>query len=147
MTWSGLPQLQASTIARLKASASLMALVHGVFDAVPQQQAYPYVVFDEPFELPDRTLGQDGHESSFVLSVFTQDGSMTKLGKGSAGFKLAGEIVEIILRELIDYTNPIVVEGHDLVDLDVVSIEYARENDGITRRADVNLVARLEDAL
>lgn len=147
MTWSGLPQLQQAVVTRLKASAALAALITGVFDAVPEQQQYPYVVFDEPFELPDRTFGQDGHESSFVLSVFTQDGSTTLAGKGSAGFKLAGQIVEIILSELIDLDNPLVVAGHDLVDLDVVSIEYAREADGITRRGDINLTALLEDAV
>lgn len=147
MTRSGLSALQPSVVTRLKASIALNALVQGVFDAVPQQQPFPYVVFDEPFEVPNRYLGQDGHDITFTISVFTQDGSTTKLGKGSAGFKLASQIVDIILDELTNLDTPIVVDGHDLVDVEIISIEYTRETDGITRFANVNLMATLEDTL
>lgn len=147
MTRTGLPSLQPSVITRLKASDMLAALGAAVFDAIPQAQPFPYVVFDVPFEVPNRYLGQDGHDITFTLSVFTQDGSATKLGKGSAGFKLSSQIVDVLMDELTDLDNPISVDGHDLVDLDLISVEYAREADGITRRADVNLMATLEDTL
>jgi Protein of unknown function (DUF3168) len=38
--------LQTALYNRLKASAELAAVCTGVFDYVPDQQAYPYVVFD-----------------------------------------------------------------------------------------------------
>jgi hypothetical protein len=43
-------------------------------------------------------------------------------------------------------SNPLTVEGHDVVDVDVLTIDCTRETDGKTRRVDVTIVATLEDA-
>jgi hypothetical protein len=147
MTWTGLPQLQAAVFARLRGDAAqLMKLVTGVYDDVPELKPYPYIVFDDPFESPDRTFGQGGHESSFMLTIYTQDGSATKAGTGSAGFKQGMTIADRALALLIDEANPLLVTGHDLRDLDVDHLECVREPDGITRRIDIFFTAFLEDA-
>jgi hypothetical protein len=78
-------------------------------------------------------------------AVYTQDGSATKAGVGSAGFKQGMQIAERILALTIDYTAPLTVTGHDVRDVDLDSLECHREPDGITRRIDIIETALLED--
>lgn len=147
MSASALPQLQTAVIARLRGTAAYMSLcTGGIQDHIPQTKRYPYGVYDEPFESPDRTFGQGGHSCLFTISVYTQDGSATKQGSGTAGFELGLAIASLVVAALDHMTNPLVVEDHDVVDVDVVTISTEREDDGITRRVDVLMQALLEDA-
>lgn len=148
MTFTGLPHLQAAIVTRLRMSADHMSLVTGVFDEVPQLPKYPHEVIDGPFETPDRTFGQNGHECTVTLSVFTQSPSTTASGTGKAGWAVGLTIAESALALLTDLeNNPLTVDGHDVLDVDVVSIDCVRETDGKTRRVDVNLIVSLEDTL
>lgn len=147
MNDTALPYLQKAVVLRLRATATFMALcTGGILDAIPQTKRYPYAVFDEPFETPDRTFGQGGHSCLFTLSIYTQDGSATKQGSGTSGFEIGLAIAALVVGALDHMANPLVVEGHDVVDVDVVTISTEREDDGITRRVDVLMQALLEDA-
>lgn len=146
MSYTALPQFQVAVVQRLNGSSAFMALVTGVLDDVPANQAFPYVCYDDPFEVPNRTFGQNGHDVECLLSIYTRDGSDAKAGRGTAGFKQGHAIAEAALALLTDIEgNPLVVDGHDVVDVDVISIESFRETDGKTRRTDVQIGGTLED--
>jgi hypothetical protein len=148
MTFTALPQLLAAVMTRLRAAPELAQLVSGIYDEPPAGAvAYPHVLLDEPFETPDRTFGQNGHQTSLTISILTQSPSTTKSGTGKAGFTQGLAIAEIVLGLLTDLEgNPLTVEGHDVVDVDVLTIDCTRETDGKTRRIDATIVASMEDA-
>ncbi len=148
-SFTALTPAQTAVIAKLRGDATLMAMISGVMDEVPQLQAYPYVVYEDPFEIPDRCLGQDGFEVHFTMSIYTQDGTPTKAGIGYAGFKTALGIaarMTILLTDIFAVVVPkLTVTGFDVVDADVESTEGFREADGISRRFDVKYILLLED--
>lgn len=155
MTRTALPQLQVGLVALLRATTAFTALLGGagtlarLYDAVPEKPTYPFAVIDDPFEIPSRTFGQDGHEQTIVLSIYTQDGSATRAGTGAAGFRsgllIAQEAITAVVPAGVD-TTPLTVAGHDVVSADVVSVEAFREDDGITRRVDITFAVLLEDS-
>lgn len=147
MTFTALPQVHLAVIERLRNSAAHMQLVTGVFDEIPSPApGYPYEAVDDAFETPDRTFGQNGHVCSVVISIFTQSPSTTKAGTGKAGFAQGLAIAEHVAALLTDLEeNPLVVQGHDVVNAEIVSIEATREADGKTRRVDVEIILTLED--
>lgn len=147
MTFTALPQLASAVVGALRADVAFMQLVTAIYDEVPPGARFPHIVVDEPFETPDRTFGQNGHQSMVTLSIFTQSPSTTKSGVGKAGWESGLLIVEAALALLTDIEGaPITVDDHDVVDIDVVSIDCTRDTDGKTRRTDLVLMATLEDA-
>lgn len=107
MSRSGLLPVQQAMYAALVADAPLMALVSGVYDAVPRHVAKPYVTMGESTEAPFNTFGKIGHEDTATLHVYTED-------TGVAAGKAAGlAIVERVLAALDG--AQLVVQGHDTV--------------------------------
>lgn len=144
MSAIGLLPFQRALVALLRNAPTLDPLVGGrVYDAVPQDAPMPYVVLDECLETPDRTFGQHGHSLNLVLSIYTRDAAAGKSGRGSAGYGQGLAIAHAITALLLPGTMK--VDGHDLTDVDVASIDCAREPDGITRRIDCEITALLED--
>ena len=147
-----LAAVQAAVITKLRAHAGLLALVPSarILDAVPEREAFPYVVYDAPISVPERTFGQDGREVSFVVTAFTRDGSEKFASAGAAGFKPVLDIADQIVDALVgayppaDGFSPLGVSGFDVADFDVVSVQASRANDGISRQADCTFVLRLE---
>ena len=146
MTFTAQPQFQDACIAALRASEFFMTLVPGgVHDALPENPAYPFAVLDLSTESPNRTMGQGGHDIDVILYVYTQDGSKTRGGTGHAGYAEAGVIAEAACAVLVNADEPLVVEGHDVVDVDIGDISFVREDDGYTRRCEIELTCTLED--
>ena len=113
MSFSSLPDVQPAIYQRLTGNVPFMALVKNVYDEVPEKAIYPYLVLDDPIETPDRTFGQDGHTVTYQLSIYTQDGSRTKAGTGTAGFLPGLTIARAALALLIDIENaPLVIAGY-----------------------------------
>ncbi|MGA5374245.1 DUF3168 domain-containing protein [Streptomyces griseoincarnatus] len=69
---SAMRPVQAAVYARLTGDATLMALIRGVFDFVPEPDAYPYVVIGEATEVPDNRHGGFGRQTVITLHVWTQ---------------------------------------------------------------------------
>lgn len=144
--------VQAAVIQRLRAHAALTALVPAarILDAVPERETFPYVVFDAPVSIPDRTMGQDGREVSFVLTVFTRDGSERAGESGQAGYRQAQQIADAVAEALTGAYPPapgwvpLAVEGYDVTDVDIISAQASRANDGISRQLDLTMVVNLE---
>ncbi|MED4461861.1 DUF3168 domain-containing protein [Metabacillus fastidiosus] len=64
-------ELQKAIYQRLSSDPVISGMVTGVFDAVPENQAYPYVVIGEPSELPFDTKSTFGEEISIVIHVWS----------------------------------------------------------------------------
>lgn len=65
--------VQQALVVHLTADATLMGLVSGVYDAVPQGAAYPYVVMDEQHTRSWNTTTTQGAELTFALHVFSRE--------------------------------------------------------------------------
>jgi hypothetical protein len=146
-TFSALLAVQTAVIKRLREDAVLSGMVSGVFDAVPEGQAFPYVVYVDAFEIPDRTLGQGGFEVHFTLLAHTRDGSDTTGRIGYAGYRQLALITARAVELLTDYDaeNRMTVTGWDVVDSDVERLDLSRDDDGITRRGEIDIIMKLED--
>ncbi|GHJ01616.1 hypothetical protein TPA0906_34810 [Streptomyces olivaceus] len=74
MTTAPSPMLpvQSAVYARLKADGALMALIQGVYDYVPEDVAYPFVVIGEALETPDNRHGGFGRETVITLHVWSR---------------------------------------------------------------------------
>lgn len=146
MSATATTQTAKAVIQRLRANAAVVALVTGIHDAVPQDRTFPYLVLDEFFEVPERTLGGNGHRVLFSVFIYTRDGSEKRQGTGSAGYKKAFDLVELIVADLTSLTTPLVVANHDTVDVDVEAVIGTRDDDGVTREVECQFNAWLEDA-
>jgi hypothetical protein len=145
MTFSALPQLLVAVIGVLRGDATLMQAITGVYDEVPQSPVYPYVVVDDPFETPNRTFGQNGHDLTVTISIYARTPATTVAGSGKVGFLSALQIAEQAIALLADLEgHPIAIAGHDLVDADVLAVEAFRETDGKTRRVDITFTYTVE---
>lgn len=63
--------LQQAIYQRLSSSPAVSGLVKGVFDFVPKDQPYPYVVIGEPSTLPFDSKSTFGEEISLVIHVWS----------------------------------------------------------------------------
>jgi hypothetical protein len=108
--------------ARLTGDVTLMALVAGIFDHVPDGQAYPYVTIRGGSEVPDDTHTDDGRETVPLLTVWSQ----------YRGSKQLYEIGDRIVTLLHDY--PLEVTGWRTVRLSLDLMESPLDDpDGVTR--------------
>lgn len=144
MSASSLGAVQTAVYSALTGDATFMALCPVVYDAVPATPTYPHTVIGDAVEISDRFMGQNGHDVLITLSIFTRDGSTTKVGTGSKGFA-AGLAIAARATDRMVEQNVLSVTGHTLVLIEVESIESFRESDGITRRVDAHYTLLLED--
>jgi hypothetical protein len=96
--------VQGAMFARIKADAALNTAIGGrVYDDVPENAAYPYVVFGEGVETPDNEVAAYESRVAATLHVWS----------GYRGFRealvIAGHLIRVFDRQ------PLVVEGRDLI--------------------------------
>ena len=103
-----------------------------VFDAIPREAAFPYIVVGEDGETNWDTATEAGSEHSLAIHVWSRAG-------GRKEIKLAAEAVRDAL-----HGAQLSLDGHTLVDLRFVAAEFSRENDGETFRATVRFRAVTE---
>jgi len=99
--------LQAGIYTRLTSDSTLMALIVGVFDGVPEDADGDYVTIDESAETPDNTHGGFGSVTLWTLRVWTK-----------ARGHLTGLQIEARIRELLDHQHvalDALVTGHTVV--------------------------------
>ncbi|MFQ5783608.1 MAG: DUF3168 domain-containing protein [Alphaproteobacteria bacterium] len=112
--------LQQAVFAALTGDPTLMAMIAGVFDRVPQGTNFPYVTIGEATARAWGAAGLDGVEATLVLHVWSR----------ARGRKEVKEIMAQIHR-VLDDTN-LTVPGHVLVSLRFGFAEYLPDADGIT---------------
>jgi hypothetical protein len=64
--------VQAAYYARLTGDTELMDLISGVFDFVPEDRTYPYVVIGESTEVPDNSKDRLGRHTTQTLHVWSK---------------------------------------------------------------------------
>lgn len=106
----------------LRANASIMTILGGsspfysVYDAVPQNAVPPFIIVGEGEETDASDFGQIAHDLVPDIQVWDRDGETTTATSGSAGFKRAESIVELIAAALD--ADDLTVSGHDVCILD-----------------------------
>lgn len=63
--------VQQAIYAKLTSDATLMGLIKGVFDAVPDNQPMPYVVIGEGTEVPFRTFTSTSYVATITLHIWS----------------------------------------------------------------------------
>lgn len=82
--------IQQAIYARLTGDATLMGLVTGVFDHVPEDVDHPYVTIAESIESPDNRHGGFGRSTLITPQVWTRS-------RGHAqGLEIAGHIIRLL---------------------------------------------------
>lgn len=78
---SPLPVITRAVYQVLHGDAELKAMVTGVFDYVPEDVAFDYVVIGEATEIPDNAHGMYGWQTTLTLHIWTRyRGYATALG-------------------------------------------------------------------
>ena len=127
--------LQQAVFATLCMSDNIKEIVGDpprVFDAVPRDAVFPYIVVGEDGESNWDTATDAGSEHTLAIHVWSRAG-------GRKEIKLAAEAV----RQCLDGAQ-LSLDGHTLVDLRYLRSEFARESDGETFRAIVRFRAVTE---
>lgn len=126
--------LQTAIHAALIDDATLMALVAGVHDHVPEGAAFPYVTIGE--DAVDAFDGKTfrGAEHALSLHVWSR-------GRG----RREAKAILARLRALLDQAA-LTVGGHALIDLRFVAEETALERDGLTYHGRARLRAVTQEA-
>lgn len=119
-------QLQKALHAILSADPGLSALVTGVFDHVPQGQAFPYVTIGEDVASERSSKTFEGAEHRLAVHAWSRPGP----AGGGLGRKQAKDILAAVWNALA--ASPPAPEGHELVNLRFVSSETFGEPDGAT---------------
>lgn len=99
--------LQGGIYTLLTGDATLMALIAGVYDGVPENVDGDYVTIDESQESPDNAHGGFGSSTLWTLRIWTK-----------ARGHLAGLQIEARIRELLDHQHvalDALVDGHRVV--------------------------------
>lgn len=139
---TSLPAVQQGVFTALSSDATLMALLaggDGVTDALRKTPSYPVVVIGDAIEVPDRTMGQAGHEVLADVVVYTRDGSTDRRGAGTKGFKQALDIfnrVTFLLVGDVVGARALTVTGFAVIDVEVDFAQTSRDTDGLTRLVD-----------
>lgn len=115
-------QLQKAVLARLSQDTALTALIGPgrIFDAVPYNQPFPFVVVGEITSADWSTGSEHGLEHSLVLHVWSRSG----------GKKQTFEAASAVYDALHEAT--LALAGHSLVNLRHQSTDVRRDADGET---------------
>lgn len=100
---------------------STSPMVAGVFDEVPEGQAFPYVVIGEQNETPFCTMAKDGSANVLMVNVWSQ----------ARGFKEAQAALNRINHLLAG--TALTIAGYQHVGTVYEGADSLRDPDGITR--------------
>ena len=118
--------LQQAIFAALSSSSDLQALIGNsprLFDYVPRDSAFPYVVLGDGSETDWSTSTEDGTEHQLTIHAWSR----------STGHKEAKTIAEIIRSALNNAA--LSITGATLIDIRHLATDFSRESDGQTFRA------------
>jgi hypothetical protein len=99
--------VQEALYAKLTGDGTLMALIEGVFDQVPEGNPYPYVRIGDHLSIPDNDHGGFGREITVTIHVWTK----------TRGNK-QGQAIAVRVGELLDHQErQLTVAGHRVVSI------------------------------
>lgn len=124
--------LQKAIYELLTGETALMSLVTGVFDKVPENTSFPYIMLGDITSSDWSSKTTLGMECVALLTIFSRKG----------GRQQATEIMECIQTLLHD--ADIVVNDHELVMMRFISSNILLEADGETYRGSMRYKALLQ---
>ena len=127
--------LQQAVYAELVVNSGVMAVLGDpprVYDAVPRDAVFPYVVIGDGSETDWSTATESGSEHTLAIHVWSRSG----------GHRECKEIAEAI-RAAIDGAE-LSVTGQALIDIRYLDTDYVRSADGETFRASLRFRAVTE---
>lgn len=127
--------LQQAVFAALTADAGVIALLGSpprVFDEVPRDAALPYAVIGDASESDWSTKTDHGASLLFGVQIWSR----------AAGYQEV-KLIAGAVRAALDGAA-LALSGATLIDLGFDSASYARESDGVTRRAELKFRALIE---
>jgi len=113
--------IQTAIYDKLIADAGLMALISGVYDAVPQTEVFPYVTIGDDNHSDWSTNTTLGTEVRATINVWSRD-------RGRREAKLIqAEIYDALNRATLTYT------GYDIINIELEGSDSFIDADGLTR--------------
>ena len=134
MTGLSLKPLQQALYATLTGDSTLMAMITGVFDYVPDTTSFPYVMFGGVSAENADALGRRQMRLKMEIAVYSRSG----------GKKQAMEILER-LHVLLHNTVPTLTGGQQLMFLGVSDRRIVQESDGLTWRGILTLDGMIQE--
>lgn len=132
-----LSPLQTAIYDLLTGDSALTAIVTGVFEHVPGNQNYPYVVIGDFLSTEFRTHSRDGEQVIATLHIYDE----------AEGFKVSQSILDR-LHTLLGDIDDLVVAGFDFIASWFLGSQTFREPDGLTRHIAVQYrIQVLDDTL
>jgi hypothetical protein len=129
MTWA----LQQAVYAALAADAGVAALAGArIYDAVPREAAFPYLVIGDGSEADWSTKTDRGSAVTLIIRAWSR----------GAGQKEARQLAEAV-RACLDGATLALGSG-TLIAWNYLNTTQARDSDGVTRRADIRYRALIE---
>lgn len=126
-------ELQIATVARLRSTAAVTALIGDrVFDHVPEKAEFPYVTVGEGDETSDDADCITGFEISLDIDVWSRE----------LGFPEAKKITDAVRRAL--RSPDLVITENALVSFEHRQSRFLRDPDGITAHAVMTFEAIVE---
>lgn len=122
-----LSPIQAALYGALTGDDALMAVVEGVYDHVPQNAAFPYIVFEESAVEPWGLLHESAHMCQLQLDIYSRKGGQKQVMQAAA-----------LVRDVLHHT-PLVASGWAVALVDVSGANTDRQNDGLTSKANMQV--------
>jgi hypothetical protein len=116
--------VQQAVYDKLSADTAVTSLVEGIFDSVPQGQAYPYITIGEDVHTEWDTATTDGSSCSISIHVWSRAGQ--KRGRMQTK-EIQGAIYESLHKQELSLT------GWDFVGVDCETSSSFVDQDGLTR--------------
>lgn len=135
MSGTVLLQVQNAVRDALTGDAALSALVTGVFDHVPADQPFPYVVLGEKTEKDLSAFGRSGAAATLVVEVRSRAAGDTEL-----------LTVYDRVKQVLD-TGTLSLAGHEEVFRRTSLVKTAVDEDGVTRRAEARFEVTAQEQL
>ncbi|GGV80488.1 DUF3168 domain-containing protein [Streptomyces thermoviolaceus] len=117
--------LQQAVYAKLTADTTLMGLVSGVYDEVPEDVEFPYVTLGSITELPDDAHDRQGLTAQVVLHIWSK----------YHGYREAAEILAA-MDQVLD-RKPLAVDGFTDISIAQAQHQSMRDSDPTIRHINV----------
>jgi len=118
-------QLQQAVYAVLSTDSALLTLVSSIYDEVPENKSFPYLVIGDVTETPMDTFARKGRIAVITVSIYSMQ-------KGFKESLLIADRVDTLLNR-----NSFPLNTYDTVYTMYKMLSTQRMGDGLTRKVDI----------
>lgn len=107
-------EFQEAVYTRLSANQELMEKIAGVFDSIPSEKPFPYIILGRAYSTPVKTKTTDGEQIELTLDIWS----------GSKGKKETIQLIKLVETAL---TEDLIIDSTHTLDQSVKSREVLEE--------------------